>query len=82
MQSSILDVLNINLAGRGGEEEDEEGVDGVDFCDQVLPSWEAIFWSNISAEDGCRPTSKANPWPIQQPVKGSSEHSTSFVRPL
>jgi hypothetical protein len=81
LQSSILDVFNIDLAGRGGEEEDEEGVDSVVFCDQVIPSWEAIFWSNISAADGSRPTSKAIPWPIQKPAKDSGE-STSFVRPL
>jgi hypothetical protein len=44
-------------------------------------SWEAIFLSITSAADGSRPTSKANPWPIQKPAKGSGE-STSFVRPL
>jgi hypothetical protein len=32
-QSSVLDILNIDLAGSGGEEEDE---DGVDFCDQFI----------------------------------------------
>ncbi|KAK1692988.1 hypothetical protein QYE76_009685 [Lolium multiflorum] len=71
--ASILDVLIIDLAGRGGEEEDEDDVDGVDFCDQVMLSWEAIFWSNISAADGSRPTSEANPWPIQKPAKDSGE---------
>jgi hypothetical protein len=36
LQHCILDVLNINLAGRGGEEEDEEGDDGVGFCSQYV----------------------------------------------
>jgi hypothetical protein len=71
-QSSVLHVINIDLAGRGGEEEDEDGVDDAVFCDQFLPNlWEAIFLS--------RP--KATPWPIQVPATDSGD-STSFARPF
>jgi hypothetical protein len=36
LQHCVLDVLNINLASRGGEEEDQDGVDGVGFCSQYV----------------------------------------------
>jgi hypothetical protein len=36
LQRYVLDVLNINLAGRGGEEENEDGDDGVGFCSQYV----------------------------------------------
>jgi hypothetical protein len=59
----------------------DRGVDWVSrsICQQW--SWEAVFLSTTSAADDSRPTSKANPWPIQKPAKSSGE-STSFVRPL
>jgi hypothetical protein len=57
------------------------GVDWVSRSANQQWSWEAIFLSIFSAAD-CRPTSKANPWPIQQPTQGSGEYSTSFVRPI
>jgi hypothetical protein len=55
-QRSGFDVLGFNLAGRGGEEEDEDGGDVVCVCGLLLPrrasSTVARFATGISGRDG------------------------------
>jgi hypothetical protein len=66
LQRCALDILDIDLAGRGGEVEDEDGDDGVLFA---FRRWEVTFLSS----------SKATPWPIQLSAMDSGV-STSVVR--
>lgn len=42
----VLGVLNIDLAGRGGEEGDEDGVNCGSMCGQSLPSYSLVRWSS------------------------------------
>ncbi|KAK1611443.1 hypothetical protein QYE76_035116 [Lolium multiflorum] len=48
MQRCALDILDIDLAGRGGEEEDEDGGDGGIFVGP-FQRWEATFLSRSKA---------------------------------